>query len=240
MFSGDSACVNKGNRGGYAGLLSALRATGSTLAQQRLLFYGAGEAGTGIAELIAIALHRRHGLSVEEVGRAPLQGFQLAHLHWPHSDLLVPGRAMGWRLCCLTQGCGTVRVWGIGQCGSIHARVAHDKPPDRQICPYSSCFSESMRQSGHRPCQFGPMRQGRRRCMFMDSRGLVCKARQDLQAHKRPFAHDVPPQTDLLAAVRALRPTALIGVSTARGAFSGAVLQVRPRGRGKLLVTWAT
>ncbi len=60
----------------------------------------------------------------------------------------------------------------------------------------------------------------------MDSRGLVCAARGDLQPHKRPFAHDVPPQADLLAAVRALRPTALIGVSTVRGAFSAAVLQV--------------
>lgn len=76
------------------------------------------------------------------------------------------------------------------------------------------------------------MAQGRRRCFFMDSRGLVCKSRvQDLQAHKRPFAHNVPPQADLLAAVRALRPTALIGVSTARGAFSKAVLQARPCGR---------
>ena len=73
------------------------------------------------------------------------------------------------------------------------------------------------------------MVQGRRRCFFMDSKGLVCKSRQDLQAHKRPFAHDVPPQADLLTAVRALRPTALIGVSTARGAFSHAVLQARPQ-----------
>lgn len=68
--------------------------------------------------------------------------------------------------------------------------------------------------------------QGRRRCFFMDSRGLVCAARRDLQPHKRAFAHDVPPQRGLLAAVRALRPTALIGVSTSRGAFSAAVLQV--------------
>ena len=50
-----------------AALLSALRSTGRTLAQQRVLFYGAGEAGTGIAELIAIALKQRHGLTLEEV-----------------------------------------------------------------------------------------------------------------------------------------------------------------------------
>ncbi len=49
-----------------AALLSALRATGGTLAEQRLLFYGAGEAGTGIAELVAIALQQRHGLTLEE------------------------------------------------------------------------------------------------------------------------------------------------------------------------------
>lgn len=64
----------------HAGLLSALRATGSSLAQQRLLFYGAGEAGTGIAELIAIALHRRHGLSVEEVGPFHQESCQHAQL----------------------------------------------------------------------------------------------------------------------------------------------------------------
>ena len=51
------------------GLLSALRATGKSLAEQRILFYGAGEAGTGIAELIAIALERRHGIPRDQVSR---------------------------------------------------------------------------------------------------------------------------------------------------------------------------
>lgn len=63
----------------------------------------------------------------------------------------------------------------------------------------------------------------------MDSKGLVCAARKaDLQPHKLPFAHDLPFQPDLLSAVRQLRPTALIGVSTIPASFTPPVLAVRP------------
>jgi malate dehydrogenase (oxaloacetate-decarboxylating)(NADP+) len=48
-----------------AGLYSALRITGGTLAGQRILFFGAGEAGTGIGELIVASLIDE-GLSEEE------------------------------------------------------------------------------------------------------------------------------------------------------------------------------
>jgi malic enzyme len=41
-----------------------------------------------------------------------------------------------------------------------------------------------------------------------------------LQAHKTAFAHDVPFQPDLMSAIRAIRPTVLIGVSTIAGAFN--------------------
>ncbi len=57
--------------------------------------------------------------------------------------------------------------------------------------------------------------------------GLVCASRTDLQHHKRPFAHDVPPCRTLEEAIQALRPSVLIGVSTMAGAFSRGVLEVR-------------
>ena len=66
--------------------------------------------------------------------------------------------------------------------------------------------------------------QARQRCWFMDSKGLVVASRRDLQPHKRPYAHDHPPVSGLEPAVRALRPTALLGLSTQRGAFDAAVL----------------
>ncbi|MDE3084148.1 MAG: NAD-dependent malic enzyme, partial [Verrucomicrobiota bacterium] len=51
-----------------AGLLAALPLTGGTLAQQRLLFLGAGGAGTGIADLFVAAL-RAEGVSEAEARR---------------------------------------------------------------------------------------------------------------------------------------------------------------------------
>ena len=54
-----------------------------------------------------------------------------------------------------------------------------------------------------------------------------------LQAHKLPFAHEAPHCATLLEAVRQIRPTALIGVSTVAGAFSEEVLQVRACVRGE-------
>ena len=64
----------------------------------------------------------------------------------------------------------------------------------------------------------------RRRCWLVDSRGLVVAGRDDLAAHKRPFAHDHPSVSSLLGAVRAIGPTAIIGVAAVGGAFTPEVL----------------
>jgi malate dehydrogenase (oxaloacetate-decarboxylating)(NADP+) len=113
-----------------AGLYSALRVTDRALAQQRLLFLGAGEAATGIADLVA-------------------------------ADLTASGMAAA---------------------------------------------------------------DARRASWLFDSKGLVVAARSDLAEHKRPYAHEHAPLTDLVAAIRALRPTALIGVAATGGAFTREVL----------------
>ncbi|XP_022996575.1 NADP-dependent malic enzyme-like [Cucurbita maxima] len=49
-----------------AGLLAALKLVGGTLAEHTFLFLGAGEAGTGIAELIALEISKQTGAPVEE------------------------------------------------------------------------------------------------------------------------------------------------------------------------------
>jgi malate dehydrogenase (oxaloacetate-decarboxylating)(NADP+) len=67
--------------------------------------------------------------------------------------------------------------------------------------------------------------EARRACWLVDSRGLVVAGRTDLAEHKRPYAHDAPGAPDLLHAIRALEPTALIGVSGQASTFTREILQ---------------
>ena len=114
-----------------SGLYAALRITGKPLSEQRILFLGAGEAGTGIGELMVAAM--------------------------------------------IDEGC-----------------------------------SEA---------------QARANCWFVDSKGLIVKSREDLTAHKRAFAQDHAPLPDLLSAVKAIAPTAIVGASGQPGTFTPEVLQ---------------
>jgi malate dehydrogenase (oxaloacetate-decarboxylating)(NADP+) len=115
-----------------AGILSALRITGGKLVGQTLLFQGAGEAATGIADLAVAAM-----------------------------------------------------------------------------------VAQGMTET-----------QARSRCWLLDSQGLVVKQRADLAAHKQRYAHDHAPVGSLLDAVKALRPTAIIGVAAVGGAFTEDVVRM--------------
>jgi len=69
----------------------------------------------------------------------------------------------------------------------------------------------------------------RKRCWFVDTKGLVVTSRPELAPHKLRFAHEAPPVADLLGAIRAVSPTALVGVSTMPKAFSQAVVEEMSR-----------
>ena len=66
--------------------------------------------------------------------------------------------------------------------------------------------------------------EARRCCWFVDSKGLVVKDRDALAPHKLPFAHEHAFLPDLLSAVRALKPTVLIGVSGQANAFTSEII----------------
>ncbi|MBN1438810.1 MAG: NAD-dependent malic enzyme [Anaerolineales bacterium] len=125
-----------------AGLCAALRITGGRLADQTIVFLGAGEAGIGIGDMTAAAL-AEEGLSLEEA---------------------------------------------------------------------------------------------RRRCWFVDSKGLVVRGRTDLNEDKRRYAHDHPFLPDLLSAVEALRPTAIVGAAGKRGMFPRPVLEAMARNHERPIV----
>lgn len=67
--------------------------------------------------------------------------------------------------------------------------------------------------------------EARSRNWFVDSRGLVVKSRTDLAHHKLAFAHDVEFLPDLLSAIHAFKPTAIIGVAGQARMFTEEVVK---------------
>ncbi|CAN8065569.1 unnamed protein product [Agarophyton chilense] len=69
------------------------------------------------------------------------------------------------------------------------------------------------------------------KCWFVDSKGLVYNGREHISEAKRDFAHKVSPDIaqvgngGLLKVIKAVKPTALIGVSTIAGSFTEDVIR---------------
>jgi malate dehydrogenase (oxaloacetate-decarboxylating)(NADP+) len=118
-----------------AGLIAALKVTGSTMRHQRILFLGAGSAAIGLAGLIATAMVQE-GVSLKE---------------------------------------------------------AQD------------------------------------RISMFDVNGLLEPSRKDLFDFQQPYAHPHPPSRDFIACINALKPTAILGVSTVGKTFTRPVIEAMSR-----------
>ncbi|XP_020594028.1 NADP-dependent malic enzyme-like [Phalaenopsis equestris] len=116
-----------------AGVVAALKLVGGTLREHTFLFLGAGEAGTGIAELIALEISKQTKAPIEETRK---------------------------------------KIW------------------------------------------------------LVDSKGLIVRSRKEsLQHFKKPWAHEHEPVGNLLDAVKAIRPTILIGSSGVGKTFTREVVE---------------
>jgi malate dehydrogenase (oxaloacetate-decarboxylating)(NADP+) len=69
----------------------------------------------------------------------------------------------------------------------------------------------------------------RERIWMYNTGGLVESSRTDLPEYLRVYAHRHPAVASFSAAVESIRPTAIIGVSTAAGAFDRAVIEAMAR-----------
>jgi len=67
--------------------------------------------------------------------------------------------------------------------------------------------------------------QAQARISLFDVHGLIEPSRKDLNPSQAVYAHKASPAQDLAQAVEALKPSVLIGVSTAQGAFDRPVIE---------------
>jgi len=67
------------------------------------------------------------------------------------------------------------------------------------------------------------------RIAMFDVNGLIEASRQNLLDFQKPYAHDLAPTRDFVAAIEAFKPTAIIGVSTSAKAFDQRVVSTMAR-----------
>ena len=67
--------------------------------------------------------------------------------------------------------------------------------------------------------------EARKHCWFVDSKGLLVAGRDNIATQKQPYAHEIEYIPDLLGAVKAFQPTALLGLSGQPSTFTQDVVE---------------
>jgi len=74
-----------------------------------------------------------------------------------------------------------------------------------------------------------PEDEAKRKCWYVDSKGLIVKERTDLSEHKKAFAHDYPFRAGLQQIIEDLKPTALIGAAGRGRLFTQPIIEMMAR-----------
>lgn len=135
------------------------------------------------------------------------------------------------RLCCFNddvQGTGAMGLAGLYAAGRITGKKLSEQRvlfvgAGEACLGIGGTVVAAMRREGLSEAD------AKRRCLFVDSKGLVIASRRDLSAQKRPFAQDRGPQPDLAGAVEEFGPTALVGACGQGGRFTQPVLEAMAR-----------
>jgi malate dehydrogenase (oxaloacetate-decarboxylating)(NADP+) len=69
------------------------------------------------------------------------------------------------------------------------------------------------------------LKDAQARVHMFDINGLLEPSRTDLVDFQKPYAHPHAPTTDFVTAIKSIKPTAIIGVSTVGGAFTKQVVE---------------
>ncbi len=70
-----------------------------------------------------------------------------------------------------------------------------------------------------------PVEAARKNCCFFDTQGLLTSKREHIAHHKQRFARDLPEIDNFLDALRAFKPTAILGLSGQPGSFPREVIE---------------
>ena len=122
------------------------------------------------------------------------------------------------------QGTGAVAVAGI----IASMRITGGRLSDQKILflgageagiGTADVFAAALKEEGMNEIE------ARKHCWFVDSKGLLVAGRDNIAAHKEPYAHEHEFIAGFADAVTALKPTAILGLSGQPGTFTREVIE---------------
>jgi len=135
------------------------------------------------------------------------------------------------RICCFNDDIqGTAAVALAGILGAL--RITGGKLSDRTFLllgagsagiGIADLLTEAMALEGTAP------EHARERTWLFDIHGLLESTRNDLAEFQKPYAHEHAPIQNFAAVIEALRPAAIIGVSTVAKAFDQQIIELMAR-----------